>query len=455
MRGFFVITTILVVSFVTGSAMGGEGVLSAEEVAWIEASVAAEEGKVVDWRRSIHQHPELGRFEFRTSKLVGEHMRSLGIEVQSKVAKTGVVGILKGALPGPVMALRADMDALPIKEETGLSFASKSKADYFGRSVDVMHACGHDSHVAMLMGAAEILAKNRDKLAGTVVFIFQPAEEGAADIDDFTSEEHYGARQMVEEGVLSKHGVDVVFALHVISRFPYGEYIYRSGAILSSVDNFRISVKGQGTHGSMPWTGTDAILSSAHIVDGVQSLVSRRVNLLSGAGVVSFGTINGGAAANVIPNVVEMTGTMRASSAEIRRTLLSELPEMVELIARADRTAATVQMAELYPVTFNDPALTAAMMPILGQLNGGRLTELPSPLSASEDFSFYAEKVPGLYVFLGVSNSDNARDIGEDASPHNSKFMPDERAFKSGVAAHLAFVLGYPKLAGLKEKSKR
>lgn len=426
-----------------GAAQAQDAQLEESTVSWIQKAAKDQESKAIAWRRDLHQYPELGNAEVRTSKVIADHLRSVGVEVETGVAKTGVIGILKGDKPGPVVALRADMDALPLKENSGLPFASKARGNYYGTDVDVMHACGHDVHVAMLMGAAEILAKNKDKIAGTVIFIFQPAEEGAADIDDFTSQERYGARRIVQDGYMEKYKIDAVFGIHIMPRYPTGQYAYKPNIIMSSIDDFRITVKGKGTHGSMPWTGTDAIYASAQIINAAQSLISRRSNLMSGFGAVSFGSISGGNASNVIPDEVKLKGTMRTTSAEVRNTLLTELKPLVEGIAKSLHTDAFVELADIYPVTNNDPQLTNSVMPMLGQLNNNNMQLLSLPSSGGEDFSFYAEKVPGLFIFLGVSNADNGRDISNDPTIHNSDIMIDERAILDGMMAHVGFVKAY------------
>lgn len=428
-----------------GNIQAQDFTLDPKTVTWIQESAKKVEAEAINWRRDIHQNPELGNDEVRTSALIAEHLRGLGIEVETGVAKTGVIGVLKGTKPGPVVALRADMDALPITEKTGLPFASQLKGLYHGKEVDIMHACGHDVHVAMLMGAAEVLAQNRDEVAGTVIFIFQPAEEGASDIDEFKSTERYGARRIVEDGYLEKYGVEAIFGIHVMSRMAAGHYVYKPNVIMSSIDDFRITLKGKGTHGSMPWTGVDPIYVSAQVITAAQSLVSRRADLINGFGALTFGSIAGGTAPNIIPDEVKMSGTMRASSSEIRDLFLSEYKPLVENIAKAHQAEALVEIAEIYPVTNNDPQLTNNVMPMLGQLNGNQIELLDNPSSGSEDFSFYAEKVPGLFIFLGVSNADNGRDITQDPAVHSANFMVDERAIINGIMAHVGFVKAFEK----------
>ncbi len=391
---------------------------------WTSA-VKAVEPQVIAWRRQIHQHPELGNSEVETAKLVASQLRKFGIEVRTGVAKTGVVGVLKGGLPGPVVALRADMDALPAKETTGLPFASKAKGIFHGKEVDVMHACGHDAHTAILLGAAKVLADRRAQVPGTVVFIFQPAEEGAADVDDFAANKiSYGARRMVEEGVLDKPKVEAVFGLHVIAGIPAGHIHYKPGTALNSSDGFRITITGKQTHGSMPWAGSDPVVASAQVINAMQTLVSRRANLSSGMGVVSVGSIHAGTAGNVIPNDLTMEGTIRSNASSIRNGLVKSLPPLVENTATALDTQAKVQLAELMPITMNDKALTEAMLPALQRAADGKVTLLETNLAASEDFAYYAQKVPGLYVFLGATPPD--QDMNTVANNHNPGFIVDE-----------------------------
>jgi amidohydrolase len=411
---------------------------------WVAAAAEGVAPQVIDWRHHIHQHPELGNQEVETSKLVAEQLRAFGIDVRTGVAKTGVVGVLKGGKPGPVMALRADMDALPVKEQTGLPFASHATATWQGKKVDVMHACGHDAHTAMLLGAAKVLAENRDKIAGTVVFLFQPAEEGQSDVDPYTSDKplSYGAKGMIEEGALDNPKVDVVFGLHVMSGSPTGQLSWKSGAILNSADSYRITVTGRQSHGSMPWTGVDPITTAAQIINGMQTLVSRRADLTQGIGVVSVGNIHGGTAGNIIPNEVTMEGTIRSNAPGIRDTLLQSLPPLAENIAKANQAQAKVTIADGVPVTMNDDALTRAMEPSLKKAASNKVVVLKSNASPSEDFSYYAEKVPGLFVFLGATPPD--QDMSKAASNHSPQFIVDDNTLVTGVRTHLRFVMDYP-----------
>jgi amidohydrolase len=409
---------------------------------WVEQAAKDVNKDVIAWRHDIHQHPELGNMEFRTSELIAQKLESFGLDVRRGVGKTGVVGILKGQMEGPVVALRADMDALPVKEETGLPYASQAKGIFHGREVDVMHACGHDAHVAMLLGAAKIMATNRGNIAGTVVFIFQPAEEGAADIDVFAQPDAlFGARGMIEEGVLDNPKVEAMFGLHVMAGMDSGHLFYKKGATLNSSDSFRVTLQGKQTHGSMPWAGTDSIVAGSQVVNAMQTLVSRHADLSKGSGVVSVGSIHAGTAGNVIPELLTMEGTIRSNHPEIRSVLLEKLPAVVNNTAEANLVNAEVQIASLMPVTINDEALTEVIVPGLRKAADGKLQALPATLAPSEDFAFYAEKVPSLYVFLGVSPPES--DASKVAMNHNPKFLVDDDALITGVRAHVEFVLAF------------
>lgn len=418
---------------------------------WVAAAAADIEDEVIDWRRHIHQHPELGNFEVNTAKFVADHLRALGLEVHTGVAGTGVVAVLQGGLEGPTVGLRADMDALPVKETSGLPFASQAKGIYFGNEVDVMHACGHDAHTAMLMGAAEILAKNKDKVPGKVVFIFQPAEEGAADIDVFAENApSWGARRMVEEGLVETFGLDTIFGVHVMSNAHTGTIQYKVGAALNSADGFRITLEGKQAHGSMPWTGADPVVAGANVINGMQTLVSRQANLSQGMGVVTVGSIHGGTAGNIIPGEVVMEGTIRSNAPQIRDTLTAQLPDMVQKTAEAQHVHAHVHVADIMPVTMNDKDLTLAMVPALQKASDGNAVETFVNQAASEDFSYFSEKVPGLYVFLGATPKD--QDPLKAASNHNPGFFVDEATLTTGVRSHVEFVLGYADYAKGVEK---
>ena len=409
---------------------------------WVDPAVAQVNQEVIDWRHTLHQNPELGNMEVKTAALVADQLKALGIEVRTQVGKTGVVGVLKGGLPGPVVALRADMDALPVKEMTGLPYASNATGVRLGKTVPVMHACGHDTHTAMLLGAAKVLAQHRDQVAGTVVFLFQPAEEGAADVDDFQTDTLIGAQAMIRDGALDTPKVEAIFGVHVMAGYPTGHLYYKAGTVLNSSDGFRITLKGRQTHGSAPWSGVDPIVASAAVVNGLQTLVSRRADLTQGMGVISVGTINGGAASNIIPETVEMTGTIRSNSPAIRDTLLKKMPPLVQGISTAYETEANVLVVNHAPVTTNDPDLTRSMVKALELAAPGKVEELPASLSPSEDFSYYAQKVPGLFVFLGATPAD--QDMSKAPNNHSPYFTADDATLATGVKAHMQFVLNYP-----------
>jgi amidohydrolase len=423
----------------------------ATEPSWVDAAVSAVNQDVIDLRHTIHQHPELGNLEFKTAALVAEQLKASNMEVRTQVGKTGVVGVLKGGLPGPVVALRADMDALPVKEMTNLPFSSQATSTRLGKSVPVMHACGHDTHTAMLLGAAKVLAEHRDKIRGTVVFLFQPAEEGAADVDEFQSDTLIGAQAMIRDGALDSPKVEAIFGVHVMAGYPTGHLFYKSGTVLNSSDSFRITVKGQQTHGSAPWSGVDPIIASQAIISGLQTLVSRRIDLTKGMGVISVGTLNAGSAANIIPETVEMSGTIRTNNADIRETILQKMPPFVSGIASAYETQAKLLLINNAPVTTNDPALTEAMVPALELAAPGKVERLDSSLSPSEDFSYYAQKVPGLFVFLGATPEN--QDMRKAPNNHSPYFTADDATLATGVKAHVQFVLNYP--GALKAQSKR
>ncbi len=403
----------------------------------IKAKATEIEKKVIAWRRDIHEHPELGNREFRTAELIAKHLQSLGIEVKTGVGKTGVVGLLKGGLPGPVIALRADMDALPVYEKNDLPFASKVTTEYNGQPVGVMHACGHDTHVAMLMGTAEILASMKKDLKGSVKFIFQPAEEGAP------KGEEGGAELMVKEGVLENPKVDVIFGLHISSDSEVGTITYRPGGEMASANTFRITVTGKPSHGAQPWLAVDPILVAAHIVTGLQGIVSRNVNLTENPAVVTVGSIHGGNRGNIISEKVEMVGTMRTLSTADEKMVIKRINEVATHTAQAGGATALVELPydTHYPVTYNDPKLTAKMLPSLQKSAGQENVKLVPPITGSEDFSFFAEKVPGLFLFLGGMPK------GTDpinAGPHHTpQFIIDDSGLILGVNTLCNLVVDY------------
>ncbi len=389
------------------------------------------ESKVIQWRRDFHEHPELGNQEVRTAKIVADHLRSLGIEVKTGVAHTGVVGILKGGKPGPVVALRADMDGLPVTERVDVPFKSTVTTEYNGQKTGVMHACGHDTHVAILMGVAELLASQKNNLKGTIKFIFQPAEEGAPE------GEEGGAALMVKEGVLTNPKVDVIFGLHINSQTEVGHIKYRPGGTLAAVDQLAITVKGKQTHGAYPWSGVDPIVTSAQIINGLQTIVSRNLDLTNAAAVVSIGAIHGGIRTNIIPEEVKMIGTIRTLDEEMHVKVHERIKEIATKIAESAGATAEVKIEVLYPVTYNDPALTQEMLPSLEAIAGKSAVELTPAHTGAEDFSFFQQKVPGFFFFLGGMPKGKSP---KDAAPHHT---PDFYIDESGL------VLGVKTLSGL------
>ena len=393
------------------------------------------ESKVIEWRRDFHENPELSNREFRTAGIVAEHMRSLGLEVTTEVAHTGVIGILKGAHPGPTVALRADMDGLPVKERVDLPFKSEVTSLYRGEEVPVMHACGHDTHVAMLMGAAEALAGMRNELHGTVKFIFQPAEEGPP------PGEEGGAELMVKEGVMDD--VDVVFGLHISAGTYVGKLEYRPKGMMAAVDDFRIVLKGKQAHGSAPWLGIDPIVTSAQVINNLQTVVSRSMKLTKAAAVVTVGSIHGGVRSNIIPEELEMLGTIRTFDPEMRLQLHERFRDIVNHTAASNGATAAIELpySAHYPVTYNDPVLTDQMLPTLHRTAGKENVELIDAVTGAEDFSFFAREVPGLYLFLGGKPLDVP--ASTSVSHHTPDFYVDESGMKLGVRTLLHLTIDY------------
>ena len=388
----------------------------------IDRRAAEIEDKVIAWRRDIHQNPELGNREFRTAALVAEHLKSLGLEVRTEVAHTGVVGLLRGG-DGAVVALRADMDGLPVTERVDVPFASKVRTTYNGNEVGVMHACGHDNHVAILMATAEVLAGMRDRLPGSVKFIFQPAEEGAP------AGEEGGADLMLAEGAFDDPRPEVVFGLHVFP-YPVGTVAYRAGGAMASSDGLRIVVRGRQTHGAMPWGGVDPIVTAAQIIMGLQTIVSRQVNATRTPSIVTIGSIHGGVRGNIIPDEVEMVGTIRTFDPGVQTELHERIRKTAESIAQAMGATAEVTIRRGYPVTINDPDLTTEMIPVLRRVAGEGAIEV-DPTTTAEDFSYFANEVPGLFVFLGIApEGSDPRSVAPNHSPF---FAADEAALVLGV----------------------
>jgi amidohydrolase len=405
----------------------------------IAKSTAKIEQKVIAWRHDIHQNPELGNREFRTAELVAKHLQSLGIEVKTKVGVTGVVGILKGDKSGPVIALRADMDALPVEEKNDLSFASKIKTTYDGKETSVMHACGHDAHTAMLMGVAEVLAGMKKDLKGTVKFIFQPAEEGAP------KGEEGGAKLMIKEGVMENPKVDVVFGLHIDSQLEVGQLSYRPAGTFAGATDFKITVIGKPSHGSQPWSSVDPIFVGSQIVTSLQQIVSRNMKLTENATVVTVGAFNGGNRSNIIPTQVEMLGTVRTFTDADETLVFNRVKQIAEKTAEAAGATAVVELpySYKYPVTFNDVALTNTMLPSLRKSAGAANVLLVPAITGSEDFSFYAQKVPGLFFRLG--GMPKGKDPKTVAPHHTPEFIIDDASFKLGIITFCNLVFDYAK----------
>ena len=393
------------------------------------------EPKVIEWRHDIHEHPELGNREFRTSGIVAEHLRALGFEVRTGVAHTGIVALLKGGKPGPVVALRADMDALPVNEEVDLPFASKVKTIWAGKETGVMHACGHDTHVAILMGVAQALAAVKDRLPGTVKFLFQPAEEGPP------PGEEGGAALMVKQGAMENPHPDVVFGLHITSIIETNTIAYRPGPVMAAADIVRITVQGRQTHGSAPWSGVDPIVVAAQIVLGLQTIVSRQINVTQEPAVVTIGGIDGGNRFNIIPDKVEMVGTVRTFDEKMRDDIHRRIRLTAENIAAASGATAVVAIEKPYAVTVNDPALTERMLPTLRRVAGESNVVLRPKTTGAEDFSFFAQQAPGLFIFLG--GSPKGTDMSKVAYNHSPRFFVEDSAMKLGVRALLNLTLDY------------
>jgi len=393
------------------------------------------ESKVIDCRRDIHQHPELGNREFRTSKLVADRLKELGIEVRTGVAHTGVIGLLKGGKPGPVIALRADMDALPVTEQVDLPFKSTVRTTYNGQEVGVMHACGHDTHVAILLGVAEILAGMRDDLPGTVKFLFQPAEEGAPE------GEQGGAELMVKEGALENPKPEAVFGLHVTSRYEVGQIGYRPEGAMAAVDTLRIKVTGKQTHGAYPWLGVDPIVTAAQIILGLQTIESRQLDSSMAPSIITIGVIHGGVRNNIIPDDVEMVGTLRSLDAKMRDQIHERVKRTAEKIAEAAGAKAEVTIETGYPITFNDPALTEKMLPTLKRAAGDSKVLLVHPSLGAEDFAFYQQKVPGLFFFVGTRPKNVTAEAA--ASNHSPLFYVDESGLELGLRAMAHVAVDY------------
>jgi len=401
----------------------------------IDQKAQSLETKIIEWRRDFHQNPELGNREFKTAEKIANHLKSLGIEVQTGVAKTGVVGILKGGKPGPVVALRADMDGLPVTERVDVPFKSTVTTDYNGQKVGVMHACGHDTHISILMGVAEVLSSIKGDLKGTVKFIFQPAEEGAPE------GEEGGAKLMVKEGVLENPKVDAIFGLHINSQTEVGKISYKPGATMAAVDFFSIDVKGKQTHGAYPWSGVDPIVTSSQIVMGLQTIVSRNLDITKAPAVVTIGAINGGIRQNIIPEQVKMIGTIRTFDEDMHAQVHNRVTEIATNIAESAGAKADVNINTLYPVTFNDVPLTEEMIGTLQNVAGKENVKLIAAVTGAEDFSYYQQKVPGFFFFLG--GMPKGKDPLTASAHHTPDFFIDDSGMVLGVRSLSRLTVDY------------
>jgi amidohydrolase len=430
MRNVLMLVTAAVLTSSAAQAQSAANPLAAE----VDRLATELNSQVVTWRRDFHKNPELGNREVRTSKVIADELRKLGYEVTTNVATTGVIGVLRGAKPGPVVALRSDMDALPVTEQTELPFKSTAKAQWNGQEVGVMHACGHDNHMAILLGTATALARMKDRLPGTVKVIFQPAEEGAP------PGEVGGAEQMLKENAFENPKVDAVFGLHVFP-FPAGTVSYRPGPMMASQDNFIIRVNGRQTHGAVPWGGIDPIVIGSQIVMALQTIISRTVNITEAPAVVTVGRFTGGNRANIVPDQIELEGTIRSFDENVRKDIQARLRSIATNIAEAAGATAEVTIATGYPVTRNDPSLTERMVPTLKRTVGDANVRVASLTGTAEDFSFFQQRAPGMFIFLGVTPRD--QDYTKAAQNHSPLFFADESALPVGVKVMTNLTLDY------------
>lgn len=431
-KGLVFFTILLIVTSLSASAQSGSSNKLHEQI-----NQQAEEifDQVVEWRRHFHKNPELSNREDQTAAYIADYLKKLGMEVETGIAHTGVVGVLKGGKPGPVVGLRADIDALPVKERTDVPFKSTKTTTYLGKEVGVMHACGHDTHIAMLMGTAKILSDMKEQLPGTVKFIFQPAEEGAP------PGEEGGAELMVEEGVLENPDVDVIFGQHINSQTPVGTIRYRPRGTMAASDRFVITVKGKQTHGSTPWTGVDPIVTSAKIIEGLQTIISRKTELTKAAAVISVGKIQAGVRNNIIPEEAEMIGTIRTLDTGMQEKIHNDIRHVATTIGESMGAEVEVDIQKGYPVTYNDPELTEAMVPTLQQIAGSDHVILSDAITGAEDFSFFQKKVPGFYFFTGGMPKD--MEPSEAAPHHTPDFYIEEEGMKLGVKALSTLAVDY------------
>ena len=399
----------------------------------IQQDILEIEDKLIEWRRDFHQNPELSNREFKTAEKIAKHLTDIGLQVETNIAKTGVVAILEGDQPGKVIAIRADIDGLPVTERNDLDFKSEVKTTFLNTETGVMHACGHDTHIAILMATAEVLSKHKDKIKGSIKFIFQPAEEGPP------PGEEGGAKLMIKEGVLENPKVDAIFGLHINSQTPVGTIKYKTGGIMASVERFVINVRGKQTHGSQPWSGVDPILISAKIIDGLQTIISREADLTNEAAVITVGKITSGTRFNIIPESSEMIGTVRTLDPEMREMIEKRMKDMVEGIAKAYGGEASIIFQNNTSITYNDEELTARILPSLQTVAGEENVIIMKATTGGEDFSFFQEKVPGVYFFLGGMTAGNT----ESFPHHTPDFMIDESGLLLGVKAFTQISIDY------------
>ena len=399
----------------------------------IQQDILEIEDKLIEWRRDFHQNPELSNREFKTAEKIAKHLTDIGLQVETNIAKTGVVAILEGDQPGKVIAIRADIDGLPVTERNDLDFKSEVKTTFLNTETGVMHACGHDTHIAILMATAEVLSKHKDKIKGSIKFIFQPAEEGPP------PGEEGGAKLMIKEGVLENPKVDAIFGLHINSQTPVGTIKYKTGGIMASVERFVINVRGKQTHGSQPWSGVDPILISAKIIDGLQTIISREADLTNEAAVITVGKITSGTRFNIIPESSEMIGTVRTLDPKMREMIEKRMKDMVEGIAKAYGGEASIIFQNNTSITYNDEALTARILPSLQTVAGEENVIIMKATTGGEDFSFFQEKVPGVYFFLGGMTAGNS----ESFPHHTPDFMIDESGLLLGVKAFTQISIDY------------
>ena len=422
--------SFLALSFLLSLILNGQGF-----DAVISEMAVEHEAEIIELRHWFHQNAELSNREFKTAEKISEALIKIGLEPKTGIAKTGVVAVLEGAKPGPVVALRADIDGLPVKERADLPWKSNMVGEYNGEKVPVMHACGHDTHTAMLLGVAKILYTIKDDIPGSIKFIFQPAEEGAP------AGEEGGAELMVKEGVLKNPEVDAIFGLHIWSQFPAGNVYLRPKGIMAAVNEFRIDLEGVQTHGSTPWTGIDPIVTAAQIVNNIQTIVSRSLPLTEAGAVVTIGSIHGGVRSNIIPESLYMLGTIRTLDEAMKATVLRRLEEIVYNTAKANNAKAKITYQVSYPITYNDPGLYENMLPSLKRINGPENVHFMNAITGAEDFSFFQKEVPGLYFFIG--GAQKGTDPKKAAPHHTPDFYVDDSAMLTGVKSMSTLALDY------------